>query len=364
MLPGDWMPLGTGWVELVQQVMLDKFRHCILQVQDVAMLQLYLKKGSDILRRAQRELVHGTSMRLALYWVLVHCPHHGETYVSNRWASLRTLNDAVAVIRAQGLSEDITAQNVLGVIQEFGEGKSDRDRVDVAEMLLPNEVMKQVTAHMAPSQRLNLQFEELLRNAPNVLTVLVKAGLTSMPKERQTRMPYVPRLSPPPGLGGATQPPPGYDSVTLGALDVGEPCDPCTKAGLDRAKQFYPLKDGSCPIDVCLQGRKPSFYERLKYLWEKALVNKDWIKPFFEEYQHRIEHEDGFAEKVNLYEENRSKGGWKGGGKSGGRGGGKGKDGYLRPVTAAQRTDPHSSSIDIGKTAHANANELMQAAGA
>ena len=91
------------------------------------------------------------------------------------------------------------------------------------------------------------------------------------------------------------------------------------------------------------------------------MLNPEFVGPFFEECQKRVDEEVGFADRVRDYERNRSQGGWKGDGKGGGRGGSKSLNSF-RPVSAAQRTDPHGSSIEIGKAAPANTNEWMQAA--
>ena len=114
------VPLGSGWAELVEAIYAGKFRYCILQAQDVGLLLLCSEEGSDVKRQATKELQHGTSMRIALYWLIERCPHHGEAYTANRWASLKVFADVATIIRAQGYKGEIRAKQVLGVIKEFG----------------------------------------------------------------------------------------------------------------------------------------------------------------------------------------------------------------------------------------------------
>ena len=140
---------------------------------------------------------------------------------SNRWAGLKTLADAVSILRAQGYEGDIYAAQVLSVIQEFGMTRTNRDRIDMAITLLPDAVMQLLTGHMPPQQRANVPFEDLLESAPSVLQALEKEQPPGSEKPK----------------GGARQQSPAQerkpteDWLGIGAIAV-PPCDTCRDFGL------------------------------------------------------------------------------------------------------------------------------------
>ena len=168
------VPLGEGFANFVADVFADKFRYCLLQEHDLALLLMCLDEQSGLRRSAAQALTHGTSLRICLFYVSQKCPNHGDGYESNRWAGLKTLADAVNILRAQGYEGDIYAAQVLSVIQEFGMSRTNRDRIDMAITLLPDAVMQMLTGHLPPQERANVIFENLLESAPSVLFPLQK----------------------------------------------------------------------------------------------------------------------------------------------------------------------------------------------
>ena len=369
------VPLGPGLRELVEGMYSDKLRYCFLQEHDVALFILCLEEHTGIKRMAIRELPHGTSLRVCVYWLSQRCPHHGEPYESNRWAGLKSFKDAAAIIRAQDYKGDICALQVLTVIQEFGTGRTNRDLVDMAIALLPTSVMQMLTGHLAPRERAAVDFGTLLINATNVLEVLqAEAPAIQETSRKPARGDTQIREKKSDGWGGLAggalaseqQRNDGWGGLAGGALaseqqkndDWGglaggalagvQYCKDCAAFGIPEGEHFFQDQlTGQCPLTITeISKRRAAFYMRIQHLWKMGILSEKQVAPFKAEFESRLDSEPGFKEAVQEYHD-RVKAKWSS--KGGGRGGK--KTGSERSVTvprAGRHDDPSSRSTEIG----------------